>query len=133
MALKIKPKIYIDGKSYTSSLVFPIKYSDLLDEQLDEAKITLKHCTRKTPFSPLTPVLIRIENTLFFSSSTFETVNREPLMRYYVVSEDDVEENPVGSELYTHELSLLEETAVTETYIADSLTFTNDLGRTYTE
>ncbi len=54
-----KIEIYVDGKwqDFTANAVQPFKLSNLLDEQLDEASVTLKR-TNKPYFQPLTRVRI---------------------------------------------------------------------------
>lgn len=106
----------------TSQVPFPIKWSNLLDEQLDEASLTILRA--KTPsFPPFTMVEITWRND---SSESVET------QRYFVAS-DKADEVPVGSGRYTHELYLIEETKWLERFIIPSCGFVNALGRIYVE
>lgn len=54
-----KIEIYVDGewRDFTANAVQPFKSANLLDEQLDEASVTLKR-TNKPYFQPLTRVRI---------------------------------------------------------------------------
>ena len=52
-------KIEIGGTAYTQAVPFPIKWCDLLDEQLDETSITLLQVNVPI-FKPLTNVKITI-------------------------------------------------------------------------
>lgn len=113
-------QITIDGTDYTSHVPFPIKWEDLLDERLDEARLTLKAVSEKF-FSPLTPVTIVVSDSF----------NNE-ITKDYVVATSYANESPAGSGLYNVELSLIESTKVLERFLIDTLTFTNDLGRLYT-
>lgn len=132
MAVKITPSLWINGKCYTSRLVFPIKGANLLDEQLDEAYISLKFTKRKKQFLPLTPVSIIFKNTIWYNCQRSDKWEQEPLLeKRFVVAADNAVESPVGSGLYNHELYLIEETKILEMYVTDSLTFTNNLGRIY--
>ena len=54
-------------------------------------------------------------------------------MFYYVIANDNATEFTPGSGLYNHELYLIEVTKVTECIVVDPLTYTNDIGRNYTE
>lgn len=109
---------------YTKHVPFPIKVSELLDEQLDEANLSLVRVDRKN-VPPLTKVVIQVWNGDLESSSITE--------KTFFVSSDSVEELPVGSGKYTHELYLIEETKWLERFIIPATGFVNALGRTYVE
>ena len=53
---------------YTKHMIASFKYSNLLDEQLDEGTITLKKVLNKAYFEPMTRVRITITNSPFGSS-----------------------------------------------------------------
>ncbi len=56
-----KSTITIDGTDYTKYVPFPLKYSRLLDEQLDESSLSLIRTTQEI-FTPFTPVVITMWN-----------------------------------------------------------------------
>lgn len=123
-----KISVYIDGVNMTHYVVQPFKCSELLDEQLDEAVISLRNCPVKS-IPPLTPVEIRIVNEITMGSAT---VSSQTETIYMIVSGmSDSEEMPVGSGRYNHDLPVIECTKETERVICDSVTYTNDLGRVY--
>lgn len=129
MAVKNDIAVYINGINYTKKLVYPMKFSFLLDESLDEGAIALRHVKREI-FQPLTPVEIRVRNTVYWG----KTVDKvETATYYYVIAGDTVEEVPTGSGLYNHDIALVEATKVAECIIVDTLTVTNDIGRVYTD
>ena len=108
---------------YTNHVHFPIKVSELLDEQLDEASLFLLRVDREN-IPPLTKILIKFWNG--DESST-------PTQKTFFVSSDSAEELPVGSGRYAHELYLIEETKWLERFIMPATGFVNALGRTYVE
>ena len=108
---------------YTNHVHFPIKVSELLDEQLDEASLFLLRVDREN-IPPLTKILIKVWNG--DESST-------PTQKTFFVSSDSAEELPVGSGRYAHELYLIEETKWLERFIMPATGFVNALGRTYVE
>lgn len=125
MSVRNKIAVYIDGINYTKYSVMPFKYGDFLDERLDEAYITIKGIKRAV-IPPLTLVQIDITNTIK------EAGHEKNVTKQYVVASDSVEETQLGSGIYTHTLYIIELTKIAECVICDTLTFTNDLGRTYT-
>ncbi len=128
MAYENNIEIYIDGVNRTPSAVLPLKFGNFLDERLDECRLSLRRI-KKDLFSPLTPVEIEITNELKFD----EVVSATAEKFYYVVADDDATEAQTGSDLFNHELYLIEVTKIAECYIVDTLTFTNTLGKTYTD
>lgn len=128
MAIQNKAAVYIDGINLTSFTVMPIKWGNLLDERLDEAYISLRHCPIEN-FKPLTPVEIRFSNRLYFGSTTVDTQNKTK--KYVVANDTGAQENPAGSGLYDHDLYIIEMTKLLECIVVDTITFTNDLGRSY--
>lgn len=124
-----KIAVYINGINVTHYVVQPFKCSELLDEQLDEAVISLRNCPLKV-IPPLTPIEIRITNEITMGSAT---VSSQTETIYMIVSSmPDSEEMPVGSGRYSHDFNIIEATKIMERFIVDSLTYTNDLGRTFT-
>ena len=56
-----KFSVMIDGTDYTKNVPFPIKWNNLLDEQLDEANISLIFAP-KDIFPMLSEVTVRLWN-----------------------------------------------------------------------
>lgn len=111
--------VQIDGTDYSKHIVFPVKWNDLLDERLDEARVSLRAIQQEV-FQPLLPVTITLKD---FEGNTKQLD--------YVISGDLANELPPGSGLYNHELVLIEQTKILEGFLVDTMTFTNDLGRNY--
>lgn len=135
MAVKIQTAVYIDGINRTSKTVLPIKFGNFLDERLDECNLSLRAIKQET-FSPLTPVEIRVKSTEYFGNwNDNPTLSGEESeeVYHYTVANDTASEVRPGSGLFNHELYLLEVTKVAECIIVDALTYTNDIGRNYTE
>lgn len=130
MAIKNTSVVYINGINLTSYAVFPLKWGNFLDERLDEMYLALRHCPIKN-FKPLSPVEIRKTNVLSFGGVTVDTQTQ--IKRYIVADDSDVTENPVGKGLYDHNLYIIELTKIAECFVVDTITFTNDIGRNYTE
>lgn len=116
--------VIIEGVDFTKYVQFPIKISELLDEQLDEASLFLLRTYNKN-VPPLSRVVIQVWNGEFSS----DTVT----VKTFFVSSDSAEELPVGSGRYAHELYLIEETKWLERFIMPATGFVNALGRTYVE
>lgn len=131
MAVYNEMSAYINGINLTRYVVLPIKWANLLDEQLDEAVISLRNCPVKV-IPPLTPVELRINNSVVMNKGG-SPVYSKSITKYMIVADQpDSEETPVGKKRYNHDLSVIEATKLLERAIVDSLTYTNDLGRTYT-
>lgn len=130
MAIRNKFAVYINGINYTHNAVVPLKWANFLDEQLDEAIVTLRHVQRKI-FPPLTPVEIRLTNELYWKVNG-PTVSVRKETKQFIIANDNASESPVGKKLYDHELYLIELTKILECIIVDTCTFTNDIGRIYT-
>ena len=111
--------VTIDGKDYDKNVVFPIKWSKLLDERLDETRLSVKRIKRNI-IPPLTPAIV-----------TMTDKNGQQITLNTVVTTDESGEVPVGKGTYDHEIMCLEETKILEGIVVDALTFTNDLGRNY--
>lgn len=144
---------------YTKYAVMPIKFADLLDEQLDEAELTLKAIPVEY-FRPLTlvKVNVRCENDAPISSRYFQKVLAraqtdiiesggangtyyERLERVFIVANDSANEIMglkvkrgvnAGKSVYNHQIYLIEITKIAEGFIGDALTYTNTLGNDYT-
>lgn len=130
MAIRNSAAVYINGINLTAFTVTPLKWGNFLDEQLDEMYLALRHCPIEN-FKPLTPVEIHFKNELYFGSTTVDTQTK--IKRYFVANDSNAEENPVGRKLYNHDLYLIEITKYAECIVVDTITFTNDLGRSYTK
>ncbi len=128
MAIQNSATIYINGRNYTNCAVMPLKWGNFLDEQLDEMYLSLRHCPIRV-FKPLSPVEIHLSNRLYFGQNTIK--NKQIIKRYIVANDSNAEENPVGKNLWNHDLYLIELTKIAECFVIDTLTFTNDLGRNY--
>lgn len=114
-------KITIDGVDYTRYIPMPVKWSSLLDERLDEGRLSLRNC-----LTPLFPPLSRVTIDFTDTQNTLTQL-------VFLVSADEATEIPVGSGHFNHELMLIEETKKLEGVIIDSLTYTNALGRDYSQ
>ena len=139
-------KAFVD---YTKYALNPIRHADLLDEQLDEASLTMKQVPAEI-FQPLPYVKITHTNISegIFSDTYLERVKKrsdrittitvddngkvtETLALFYVIANDNSIEVPVGSGRYDHTIYLIELTKILEGFIGDSITFTNALGNNY--
>jgi hypothetical protein len=101
--------------------VFPLSIGELLDEQLDEAHLTIK-LSHTEHFEPLTDV--RIE--LLQDGVVVKNL-------YMIIASDNSFEFPIGKGTYTHNLYLIERTKLLEGTLCQSITFTNSLGNTFTK
>lgn len=131
MAIKNTVTVYIDGINRTSNTVMPLKWANFLDERLDECVLSLRG-VKKEVFAPLTPVEIVLTNNLYWSKASEPTKVRSKT-KHFIVATDTATEMQVGSGLYNHDLYLIEVTKAAECVVVDTVTFTNDLGRSYTE
>lgn len=111
-------KTELDG-----TVILPFKYRDALDEALDSATIELDR-TKMALIEPLIPVTVEITSATGNGTETEEMT--------YIVATDDSFETPVGSGLYHHMISLIEETKYLEGFICDSLCVTHHGGNVYT-
>lgn len=105
------------------NVAIPVKYGNLLDEQLDYAVVTLVRVKRKQ-FKPMTRARLKI-------TSKTEHGGEQPQTIDYFVANDDAFETPIGSEAYNHELTLVELTKFLECFPLESLCFTNPNGNAY--
>ncbi len=136
MAVHIDTSVYIDGINRTSHTVLPLKFGNFLDERLDELNLSLRSIKRQN-FAPLTPVEVNVKITEYFGVWNSKDDKRlsgrtEDKTFYYVIGNDSASEFRPGSGLYNHELYCIEVTKIAECIVVDSLTTTNDIGRTYT-
>ncbi len=135
MAVKIETAVYIGGVNRTARTVLPIKFGNFLDERLDECNLSLR-AVKKEVFSPLTPVEVRVKQTEYFgewdNSPRLTGVEDEQVF-YCLVANDNATEVRAGSGLYNHELYCIEVTKAAECVVVDALTYTNDIGRNYTD
>lgn len=104
----------IDGVDYTPNLILPIKLNSLLDERLDEGRISLRNTTVSL-FRIGAHVKIWIDH---------QRID-------FIISADQSTELPPGSGKYNHELAIIEPTKILEGIMCESLTFKRALGRTY--
>lgn len=125
--------VYINGINLTRYVVMPLKWANLLDEQLDEAVISLRNCPKKV-ITPLTPVEIRITNNVYMGGNSVDNlVYSKPITKYMIVADQpDSNENPVGSGRYDHDISVIEITKLLERIVVDSITYTNVKSKIYT-
>ena len=107
---------YTDIKTFSEIAVFPLSFSNLLDEQLDEMKLIVRNSSVKC-FTPLTEFRIDIRQSGTVKKSL-----------YMIVANDNPREFPNGSNKYTHELYLIERTKLLEGILCQSISFTNALG-----
>jgi hypothetical protein len=110
--------VTINGNDYSEYVMFPFKVSNLLDEQLDEASLTLIGVPEKN-FKPLTDVTITLTNVL------------ETQIYHMLVASDKADEIPSGSGKYKHELYLIEQTKYLECFIVRSIGYLNPLEKSY--
>lgn len=115
----------LNGKPYPKS-VFPLKTGNLLDEQLDEAYLTMVLC-KEEHFDMLTRVQIDARTKNSYGQVTSEK------SFYYVIANDKSTLTIKDKKLYKHEIYLIEETKLLEGLVGDSIVFTNTLGSIYLE
>lgn len=134
MAIHIQPAVYINGINRTSHTVMPIKWGNFLDERLDECRLSLRSVQQEN-FPPLTPVEIVFTITEYFGiwKKNPTIIKTKTETKRFIVANDSATEFRPKSGLYNHDLYLIEPTKVAECYVVDTITFTNDLGRSYTE
>lgn len=112
--------VTINGNDYSKHVMFPFKVSNLLDEQLDEASLTLIGVPEKN-FKPLTDVIVTLKNDNKTQSYSM------------LVASDKADEIPTGSGRYKHELYLIEQTKYLECFISRSIGFVNPLQKEYAQ
>ena len=112
--------VTINGNDYSKHVMFPFKVSNLLDEQLDEASLTLIGIPEKN-FKPLTDVIVTLTN------------GNKTQSYYMLVASDKSDEIPSGSGRYKHELYLIEQTKYLECFIVRSIGYLNPLQKEYAQ
>ena len=115
--------VSINGKLYPKA-VFPLKTADLLDEQLDEAYLTMVLC-KEEHFDMLSRVQINAKTKNAYGQITSEKSFN------YVIANDKSTLTIKDKKLYKHEIYLIEETKLLEGLVGDSIVFTNTLGNLY--
>lgn len=115
--------VSINGKLYPKA-VFPLKTADLLDEQLDEAYLTMVLC-KEEHFDMLSRVQIDARTKNAYGQITSEKSFN------YVIANDRSVLTIKDKKLYKHEIYLIEETKLLEGLVGDSIVFTNTLGNLY--
>ena len=113
--------IVINGTDVTAYCPFPPKTESLLDERLDMARIDLAGYP-----GGVFPYMAEAEITFTDYTEASQTV-------YYLVATDTAEETSVGSGKFNHSIELIEETKYLESFLIDTQTYTNDLGRDFTD
>lgn len=103
-------KILIDGVDYTSSVALPFKEQYVLDSALDNGTMQVAMIKRKEQFKPYTAITV-VKNGESYVFDVFS----------------DKVTKIVGTELYTHDLVLIEETKELEKKIVDTNTTTQPL------
>ncbi len=119
----MKIEVYIEGVRYLNAAVFPFEFENVLDATLDSATITLER-VRKEIFEPLTSITVTVKSEGNLGKEIFSTD--------WLVANDTSEESPVGSGLYRHSLTLIEETKFGEGFIGDNTCVTHPGGNIYT-
>ncbi len=134
MAMHYDVSVFVDGINRTSNTVLPLKIGNFLDERLDECNLSIR-AVKKRNFAPLTPVEIKIKQTEYFYNwnDNPKIISTKTNTLFFVVANDSAVEFKQGSGLYNHDIYLIEPTKIAECYVVDTLTFTNDLGRSYTK
>ena len=109
-------RIEIGGVDYSKHLSIPVTTQRTLNEELDTAIVSLVYMRDKTPIKP-------------FTSAIFDEDGEET---HYFVAIDNVKEI-FGRRRYNHEITLIEETKITERIICEAKAFTQPLVRDYTD
>ena len=135
-------------QDYSAYAVFPTKSAEMLDEQLDEAELSLKR-VKDEYFYPMTKVRVTYINKPNgkysspdkilerASSSVEQTYNAnikqitQTKVLNMLIASDNAIEFPVGSGRYNHDIYLIERTKLLEGYMGEALSFTNPLGNDY--
>ena len=103
--------------------VFPYTSGDLLDERLDEAKVTF--FSRTKAYLPLTEFRITFYKNQDLNQRDNDADDKN--VEYFILANDNSAEYPAGSGKYRHEVYLIERTKLLEGVLCPSLTFTNSL------
>lgn len=109
-------RIEIGGADYSKYLSLPVTTRRTLNEELDTAIVQLVYMKDKTPIKP-------------FTSAVFE---EDGEITHYFVAVDNVKEI-FGRKRYNHELTLIEETKISERIICEAKAFTQPLVKNYAD
>lgn len=107
-------KITIGGEDYTKHIALPVSLQRTLNDQLDTAMLTLVHMRERLPFKPFTEVTYEVDGVV----TTF------------LLAIDNVREI-FGRKRYNHELTLIEETKISERILMEAKAFTQPLVKNY--
>lgn len=110
----INYQILINDVDYTSDCALPFKEQYVLDSALDNGVLTIPMIRKNTIFKPFSLVTIKKDLDIY---------------NMYIAS--DKMTKIVGTELYTHELILIEETKCLEKKVVDTNTTTQPLLHNY--
>ena len=105
-------RIFIDGIEYSEYLENGLSLQENLDEELDVAVVVLSKTDIFDTFTPFNRV---------------EIIKNGQIIKRLLVSNDDVTLASKNPELYTHELTLVENTKMLERYFIDGKTFTQPI------
>lgn len=114
-------EVIIDGTDYTNHVPFPLKWSALLDEQLDEASMQLVRVPVDN-FEALINVTVKVWN---------DEAPDDVITHNFLVANDEAKEVPVGSGKYNHSLYLIEETKYLEGFQVRSHGYVDSLRNNY--
>ena len=101
--------VFLNNIDISNNAEVDLSFVEKLDRELDEAFLVISHTDRKEQYDLYSIVDIFENNTLLFSGR---------------VSSDLVELSSFGSELYNHNVSLIEHTKLLEKFIVKGKTFT---------
>lgn len=114
-------EVIIDGTDYTNHVPFPLKWSALLDEQLDEASLQLVRVPVDN-FEALINVTVKVWN---------DEAPDDVITHNFLVANDEAKEVPVGSGKYNHSLYLIEETKYLEGFQVRSHGYVDSLNKKF--
>lgn len=101
--------VRLNGEDITNNVDTGFSFIEKLDIELDEAQISILHVDRKEQYEILDVIDIYDGNTLIFSGR---------------ILSDKVKLSSFSSELYNHELRLIEHTKILERFIINGKSFT---------
>lgn len=112
-----KIRLKIGDEIYTGKMSAPLTVQTTLNDTLDSAQFILPYLQRAEPFEPMTDVELQIGES--------EAVT-------WLLADDQVQEI-VGTGRYTHTVTLVEYTKITERILMEAKSFTNPLITDYAE
>jgi len=116
-------KVYINDIGY--DIILPFEITKTLDETMDIASVTLAAIDNKEPFEAYTEIKISIGD---YESDSGSYTNKNGFPLYMIISEDDVEEVPIGNiSKYKHHLSLIERTKLLECEFLPDISITQPM------